>query len=149
MESITSHIKNTIYVGVERKMIAKKIETANVDSSNVFLRKLWGAIASASQFGWQYTPYTDKRQKIVDIGRNNLGHFYFTYKKRGTIDTLTNKMCHTRENVLLFAFSARISCIACTSCTHCIYGSRWVSELSVGKDEVGGSNPPISSMKTA
>ena len=57
MESITNHIKNIIYVGVYvgvEKMIEKKIETANVDSSNVFLRKLWGAIASASQFGWQY-----------------------------------------------------------------------------------------------
>ena len=99
MESITSHIKNTIYVGVERKMIAKKIETANVDSSNVFLRKLWGAIASASQFGWQYMPYTDKRQKIVDIGRNNLGHFYFTHKKRGTIDTLYVDECRKEDLV--------------------------------------------------
>lgn len=77
------------------------IGSKSIDESNTFFRKLWGLLDQVRTNAWCYTPFRNPGEKVVYIGSNNIGTFWFDYEKCGCIQNLYISNCKIEEEKMI------------------------------------------------
>ena len=93
-------------------MVQVYIGTKNVEESNKFLRKLWGLLSQIDgkeNLGWQYSPWTFKKNNIVQLGWSSLGAIFFDYKIKGCINNLFINCSEENEEAVRAAIKEAIA----------------------------------------
>lgn len=67
-------------------MLVFSINSASIQESNIFLRKLWAELNQIKTLGWYMYPY--KKGNLITIGTSTLGEISYDYAQKGCIKNL-------------------------------------------------------------